>query len=78
VANRDDLRKYSPELKLSECYSRPLMEDWKKNYSDHAFALFSHSGPLGLNIESFRLIDFCYALFDKRALIQESTELKTE
>jgi uroporphyrinogen decarboxylase len=54
------------------------MEDWKKNYSDHAFALFSHSGPLGLTIEAFGLIEFCYALFDKRALIQESAELKTE
>jgi uroporphyrinogen decarboxylase len=54
------------------------MEDWKKNYSDHAFVLFSHSGPLGLTIEAFGLIEFCYALFDKRALIQESAELKTE
>jgi len=78
VATRDDLRKYSPELKLNERYSRPLMEDWKKNYSDYASALFSHSGPLGLTIEAFGLIEFCYALFDKRALIQESVELKTE
>jgi uroporphyrinogen decarboxylase len=54
------------------------MEDWKKNYSDHAFALFSHSGPLGLTIEAFGFIDFCYALYDKRSLIQESAELKTE
>jgi len=68
VANRDDLRKYSLEPKLIERYSRPLMEDWKKNYSDHAFALFSHSGHLGLTIEAFGLIDFCYVLFDKRAL----------
>ena len=78
VATRDDLRKYSPEPKLNERYSRPLMEDWKKNYSDHAVALFSHSGPLGLTIEAFGLIEFCYALFDKRALIRESAELKTE
>jgi uroporphyrinogen decarboxylase len=54
------------------------MEDWKKNYSDHAFALFSHSGPLGLTIEAIGFIEFCYALYDKRSLIQESAELKTE
>ena len=78
VATREDLHKYSPEPKLNERYSRPLMGDWKKNYSDHAIALFSHSGPLGLTIEAFGLIEFCYALYDKRSLIQESAELKTE
>ncbi|MBS3906843.1 MAG: hypothetical protein KGZ49_07385, partial [Syntrophaceae bacterium] len=78
VTTREDLLKYSPELKLNERYNRPMFEDWKKNYSDHAFALFSHSGPLGLTIEAFGLIEFCYALFDKRSLIQESVERKTE
>lgn len=78
VTNREELLKYSPELKLHERYNRSLIEDWKKNYSDHPFALFSHSGPLGLTIEAFGLIEFCYALYDKRALIQESVELKTE
>jgi uroporphyrinogen decarboxylase len=78
VATREDLHKYSPELRLNERYNRAMIEDWKKNYPDHAFALFSHAGPLGLTIESFGFIDFCYALFDKRTLIQESVELKTE
>lgn len=78
VVNREDLHKYSPELKVNERYSRSLMEDWKSSYSDHAFALFSHAGPLGLTIEAFGLIEFCYALFEKRSLIQESMELKTE
>ncbi|MBM4309118.1 MAG: hypothetical protein FJ123_20505, partial [Deltaproteobacteria bacterium] len=78
VATREDLHKYSPPLKLNERFSRPMMEDWKKNHGDHAFALFSHSGPLGLSIEAFGLVEFCYALFDKRALIQESVEIKTE
>ncbi|MEW6672229.1 MAG: uroporphyrinogen decarboxylase family protein [Thermodesulfobacteriota bacterium] len=78
VSTREDLQRYSPELKLEERYSRPMMADWKKNHSDRAVALFSHSGPLGLTIEAFGLIDFCYALFDKRALIQESAELKTQ
>jgi len=78
VATREDLHKYSPEFKLNERFSRPMMEDWKKNHGDHAFALFSHSGPLGLSIEAFGLVEFCYALFDKRALIQESVEIKTE
>lgn len=78
VATREDLIKYSPELKLEERYNRSMFEDWKKKYSDHAFALFSHSGPLGLTIEAFGLIEFCYALFDKRSLIQESVERKTE
>src|SRR4030042_221839 len=55
---RDDLPPYSPELKLNERYSRPVMEDWQKNYSDHPFALFSHSGPLGLTIEAFGLMEF--------------------
>ena len=77
VATREDLHQYSPELKLNERFSRPMMEDWKKNHGDHAFALFSHSGPLGLSIEAFGLVEFCYALFDKRALIQESVERKT-
>ena len=78
VATREDLHKYSPELKLNERYNRQLMEDWKNNCSDHPFTLFSHSGPLGLTIEAFGLIEFCYALYDKRSLIQESVELKTE
>lgn len=78
VATQEDLRKYSPELRLNERYSRAMVEDWKKNYPDHAFALFSHTGPLGLTIESFGFIPFCYALFDNRALIQESVDVKTE
>lgn len=78
VATREDLLKYSPPLILDQRYNRQQMEDWKKNYSDHAFALFSHSGPLGLTIEAFGLVEFCYALFDKRPIIQESVELKTE
>ena len=78
VAAREDLLKYSPELKLEERYSRALMEDWKKNYSDHAYALFSHAGPLGLTIECFGLAEFSYALSDHKALIQESVERKTE
>jgi uroporphyrinogen decarboxylase len=78
VATREDLHKYSPELKLEERYSRSIIEDWKKNYPDHAYALFSHAGPLGLTVECFGLVEFSYALFDNRALIQESVELKTE
>jgi uroporphyrinogen decarboxylase len=78
VATREDLHKFSPELKTKERYNQAIIEDWKKNYPDHARALFSHTGPLGLTIESFGLIQFCYALFDKRALIQESVELKTQ
>ncbi len=78
VATRDDLHKYSPELKLKERYNQTVIDDWKKDYPDHAHVLFSHTGPLGLTIESFGLIQFCYALFDNRALIQESVELKTE
>ena len=78
VATLEDLMKYSPELKLEERFNQPLIEDWKRNYADHAYALFSHSGPLGLTIECFGLVEFSYALFDKRALIQKSVELKTE
>jgi uroporphyrinogen decarboxylase len=78
VATREDLHKYSPELKLEERYSRSIIEDWKKNYPDHAYALFSHAGPLGLTVECFGLVEFSYALFDNRALIQKSVELKTE
>jgi hypothetical protein len=39
-----------------------LMEDWKKNHSNHAYALFSHAGPLGLTIECLGLAEFSYAL----------------
>ncbi len=78
VETREDLHKYSPELKLEERYNRSIIENWKTNYPDHPYVLFSHSGPLGLTIESFGLIQFCYALFDNRAVIQESVELKTE
>jgi uroporphyrinogen decarboxylase len=78
VTNRESLHKYSPELRLNERFNRSIMEDWKKNYGDHTFALFSHSGPLGLTIEAFGLVEFCYALLDKRSLIHESAELKTE
>jgi len=78
VATREDLHKYSPELRLNERYNRIMIEDWKKNYPDYPYALFSHTGPLGLTIECFGFIQFCYALFDNRALIQESVELKTE
>lgn len=78
VASRDDLKKYSPELKIADRYNAQLMEDWKRNHPDRAFALFSHAGPLGLTIEAFGLIEFCYALIDNRSLIKESVELKTE
>lgn len=78
VATRQDLTKYSPELKLKERYNQAMIDDWKKNYPDHAYALFSHTGPLGLTIEAFGFIQFCYALFDNRTLIEESVELKTE
>lgn len=78
VATREDLRRYSPELRLSERFNRAMIEDWKRNYPDYPYALFSHTGPLGLTIECLGLIEFCYALYDQRALIQESVEIKTE
>ena len=78
VATHQDLLKYSPPLRLEERYDRKLIEGWKKNYPDYAHALFSHTGPLGLTIEVFGFVPFCYALHDNRALIQESVELKTE
>ena len=78
VATREDLLTYSPDLRLEERFNRSAVEDWKKNYPDHAYALFSHSGPLGLTIECLGFLDFSYGLFDKRALIEESMELKTE
>jgi len=78
VASLEDLKKYSPELKIADRYNPQLMEDWKRNHPDRAFALFSHAGPLGLTIEAFGLIEFCYALIDNRSLIKESVELKTE
>jgi uroporphyrinogen decarboxylase len=78
VATKEDLRRCSPELKLKERFNQATIADWKKNHPDRAHALFSHTGPLGLTIESFGLIQFCYALSDNRALIQESVELKTE
>ncbi len=78
VATQEDLYRYSPELRLNERYNRALIDDWKKNYPDYAFALFSHAGPLGLTIECMGFIEFCYALFDKRTLIKESVDLKTE
>ena len=78
VATREDLHKFSPELKLRERYDSGTIDSWKKDYPDHAYALFSHTGPLGLTIESFGFIQFCYALFDNRTLIHESIELKTE
>jgi uroporphyrinogen decarboxylase len=77
VATREDLRRYSPELRLKERYDRATIDDWRKDHPDCAYALFSHTGPLGLTIESFGLIQFCYSLADNRALIQESVELKT-
>ena len=78
VKTREDLFKYSPELKLEERFNRSVVEDWRKHYPDHAHAFFSHSGPLGLTIECFGFLEFSYALFEKRALIQESVERKTE
>ena len=78
VSTREDLLKYSPEPKLEERFNRSAFEEWRKNYPDHAYALFSHSGPLGLTIECFGLLEFSYALFDRRALIRESVERKTE
>lgn len=78
VAAQEDLLKYSPELRLHERYDKSLIELWKKDYPDHPYAFFSHTGPLGLTIECFGFIEFCYALFDKRSLIQESVERKTE
>jgi uroporphyrinogen decarboxylase len=78
VATREDLRRYSPELKLNERYDQAALEDWKKNYPDYAHALFSHAGPVGLTVECFGLVQFCYALSDNRALVQESIESKTE
>ncbi len=78
VTNREELHKHSPEPRLQERYNRALIEDWKKNDPDRAFVLFSHAGPLGLTIESFGFIPFCYNLMDNRALLQESIELKTE
>jgi hypothetical protein len=78
VSTREELHRYSPELKLEERFSRSVVEAWKKNDPDRAYTLFSHAGPLGLTIECFGFLEFSYALFDKRALIQESIELKTD
>jgi hypothetical protein len=78
VVTREDLLNYSPELRLEERYNRSVMEDWKRNDPDRAYSLFSHAGPLGLTIECFGLAEFSYALFDNRALVRESVELKTE
>jgi uroporphyrinogen decarboxylase len=78
VATREDLLSYSPKPRLKERYDSTLLDRWKTDYPDRAYALFSHAGPLGLTIESFGFVDFCYALTDKRSLIQESVELKTE
>ncbi len=78
VETREDLYRYSPELKLEERYDRESIDGWRLNHPDHPYALFSHTGPLGLTIESFGLVKFCYALTDERALIRESVERKTE
>ncbi len=78
VLTRKDLLDYSPGLKLQERYNRAMLEDWKIRYPDHAYALSSHAGPLGLTIECMGFLQFCYSLFDQRALIQESVELKTQ
>jgi uroporphyrinogen decarboxylase len=78
VETREDLLKYSPASKLEERFNRSIVEDWKKNDPDRAYALFSHAGPLGLTIECFGFMEFSYALFDRRALIRESMELKTQ
>ncbi len=78
VVTREDLHKYSPPPRLKERFDRATIDQWKTNYPDHAYALFSHTGPLGLTIECMGFIEFCYALYDKRSLIQESVELKTE
>ncbi len=77
VATPEDLRAYSPPLRLAERYNRAQFEMWKKDYPGFAYALFSHSGPLGLTIEAMGFVEFCYALFDNRALIRESIEEKT-
>lgn len=78
LATQEDLLKYSPELRLNERYDKSLIDLWKKDYPDYPYILFSHTGPLGLTIECFGFIEFCYALFDKRSLIEQSVESKTE
>jgi uroporphyrinogen decarboxylase len=78
VASRKDLLKHSPEPRLKERYNREIIDCWRREYSDYAHALFSHTGPLGLTVECFGLMEFCYALADDRALVQESVERKTE
>ena len=78
VATRQDLHQYSPAMRLQERYDHNLIEQWKNNYPDYPYVLFSHTGPLGLTIECFGFLPFCYALYENRALIQESVELKTE
>jgi uroporphyrinogen decarboxylase len=78
VATKEDLLRYSPELKLEKRYNLETIAFWKMNCSEYAHALFSHTGPLGLTVECFGLMEFCYALADNRALVQESVERKTE
>lgn len=78
IARQEDLRKYSPEPRLNERYDKTLIDHWNRDYPDYPHVLFSHTGPLGLTIECFGFIEFCYALFDKRALIEQSVESKTE
>jgi uroporphyrinogen decarboxylase len=78
VASREDLHRYSPEPRLRERFDRTLIDNWKVNDPDRAYVLFSHTGPVGLTIEALGYMEFCYALYDKRALIEESIDLKTE
>jgi uroporphyrinogen decarboxylase len=78
VKTQKDLRTFAPDLRLHERYDRAMIEDWRTKYPDHAYALFSHAGPLGLTIECMGFLEFCYSLSDQRTLIQESVALKTE
>jgi hypothetical protein len=78
VANREGLRRYSPEPRLQERFDRSSVENWKANDPDRGYVLFSHTGPVGLTIEAMGYMEFCYALYDKRDLIEESIDLKTK
>jgi uroporphyrinogen-III decarboxylase len=78
VATREDLHRYSPEPRVQERFDRAMIETWKANDPDRAYVLFSHTGPVGLTIEAMGYMEFCYALYDKRALVEESIELKTD
>jgi uroporphyrinogen decarboxylase len=78
LANRDDIDKFIPPLRLEERISPRAMEKYRKIYPNKAYSTNIHLGPFGLTLESMGFEHFFYTLYDDLELIKEILDRRTQ